>query len=202
MSISGLFLSKTSKCDIQIWVFSIPPSPSCHCRRSPTAPASGAYYPISMYMPALLLTYVPVTKLNSEIESQSPRYYYSVSHQKGPADSKSGDSMEPDTHSSFTSFHGTIPPPTLPDNSEQAQEDSASQEKQTKQNPESIDWTVYSPNVARGNLDRPEDSKDPRKLVGWTASSHKTAETVPWMSTTKPQPVMDSGGYVLKDNEA
>ena len=74
--------------------------------------------------------------------------------------------------------------------------------------PSNTNWTVYSPNVTRGNLGGDLDSRDPRTSVGWNAdatAAHRSEALEPWVSTTQQQsaPANDgSWGWSTKDDEA
>jgi len=66
------------------------------------------------------------------------------------------------------------------------------------------DWTVHSPNIARGNLDSEQDPKDPRTYVGWregASPEKRLKDPAPWMSSTEQQPFMWSVGSVENDDE-
>lgn len=89
-------------------------------------------------------------------------------------------------------------PPLIPvgeDAPEQPDEESG------QQNPADSSWTVYSPNVLRGNLDNDKDySNDVRMDVGW--NSEVTAKqrgekdaAMPWMSKFYQQPYMFPSGW-------
>ncbi len=85
-------------------------------------------------------------------------------------------------------------PPLIPvgeDAPEKPDEDSG------QQNPPDPSWTVYSPNVLRGNLDNDKDySNDVRMSVGWNSEvtgkqrGEKAAADMPWMSQFHQQPYM------------
>ena len=67
-------------------------------------------------------------------------------------------------------------------------------------NPPDTNWTAHTLNILRGNLDRQENSNDPRTHVGW--SEDPTGRVIgPWMSTTEQQPLM-WGENSEKDDEA
>lgn len=85
---------------------------------------------------------------------------------------------------------------------EQHQEQGQDASEQSRSPPDT-NWTVYSMNVSRGNLNRPEDPNDPRTNVGWSANpTAGVVGSMPWMSSTEQQPFMWSGGYVENDDEA
>lgn len=102
--------------------------------------------------------------------------------------------MDPGFYRQMTDVMGSVPP-----RPEISQEDLAKvgDPSARKSTPET-NWTVYSPNVLRGNMDPMKDlsSNDPRMSVGWKAKdseSQRDAETEqptvgPWMSTTQQQP--------------
>lgn len=106
--------------------------------------------------------------------------------------------MDPDAYRQMRSLMKD-PTPYIPVNEQEQGQDTSGQA-----GPLSDDnWTVYSMNVTRGNLNRPEDPNDPRTNIGWRATpTAGRAGDTPWMSTTERQPFMWSGGYVEKDDEA
>lgn len=77
-------------------------------------------------------------------------------------------------------------------------------EESEQQNPADSNWTVYSPNVLRGNLDSKKDfSNDVRMSVGWNsevAASPKRKDQMAWMSTFAQQPLFS--GWGSADDEA
>jgi hypothetical protein len=69
-----------------------------------------------------------------------------------------------------------------------------------EQNPADGSWTVYSPNVLRGNLDNDKDyNTDVRMSVGWnseaTAKERGEKPARPWMSEFAQQPYMFRSGW-------
>jgi hypothetical protein len=81
-------------------------------------------------------------------------------------------------------------PPLIPVG-EDAQENPR-EEGSGEQNPAASNWTVYSPNVLRGNLDNDEDyHNDVRMSVGWNSEAtvkHKEKGPMPWLSEFVHQP--------------
>lgn len=104
--------------------------------------------------------------------------------------------MDPGFYRNMSEVMGNVPP-----RPELSEEDLARVgDPSVPQNP---DWTVYSQNVLRGNLEPMEDLNpdDPRMSVGWKAKeAEKEAEMKtpsagaepkrPWMSATQQQPFM------------
>jgi hypothetical protein len=78
-------------------------------------------------------------------------------------------------------------------------------EESGQQNPAEGNWTVYSPNVLRGNLDNDKDfNNDVRMSVGWNSnvtSKQREMEPRAWMSTFAQQPYFPSG-WGSSDDEA
>jgi hypothetical protein len=69
-----------------------------------------------------------------------------------------------------------------------------------EQNPADGSWTVYNPNVLRGNLDNDKDyHTDVRMSVGWnseaTAKERGEKPARPWMSEFAQQPYMFPSGW-------
>ena len=85
-------------------------------------------------------------------------------------------------------------PPLIP-TGEDAPE--STNQESAQQNPADSSWTVYSPNVLRGNLDNDKDySNDVRMNVGWnsdvTAKQRGEKAPMPWMSEFHQQPYLPS----------
>jgi hypothetical protein len=83
-----------------------------------------------------------------------------------------------------------LPPQATVDERPQEQ---ALNETSGQSRPADTNWTVYSMNVSRGNLDQLEDPDDPRMHVGWRedATNYSRGDKArPWMSTTHQQPFM------------
>jgi hypothetical protein len=77
-------------------------------------------------------------------------------------------------------------------------------EESDKSTPSDTSWTVYSPNVTRGNFNKEKDN-DPRMTAGWHSpgkehSVKNQKKSMPWMAPGEawPQPPVWEGA---KDNE-
>jgi hypothetical protein len=100
-------------------------------------------------------------------------------------------------YSGMESVMGKLPPyiPVGEDAPEKPDEESG------QPNPAGPSWTVYSPNVLRGNLDNDKDySNDVRMNVGWnsevTAKQRGEKDSdMPWMSKFYQQPYMFPNGW-------
>jgi hypothetical protein len=88
--------------------------------------------------------------------------------------------------------------PPIPD-TRQLEEEAA----QSKSPPD-VNWTVFSPDISRGNLDKGIDHNDSRMSVGWNAAStaaNRQTEEMPW-TISDPQPVSYSRFHSPKEDEA
>ena len=103
------------------------------------------------------------------------------------------------------SVEGTLPTyiPTgeAPYDSETNHPDTGSR---SHQKPAGDQWTVYSPNVLRGNLDSDKDhSNDVRMNVGWNSevTAVQRGKDMPWMSTFAQQPYLFPSGWAASHDE-
>lgn len=76
------------------------------------------------------------------------------------------------------------------------------------ENQDKTDWTVYSMNISRDNLDKEQDPNDPRTHVGWKEGQSKAMNAAQsedsnssWISTTEQQPLMSWVGTPTTDNQ-
>lgn len=97
--------------------------------------------------------------------------------------------MDPGFYRSMTDVMGRVP--AQPEISEEALAQVG--DPSARKSPPDNNWTVYSPNVLRGNLDPMKDlsSDDPRMSVGWKPKDAET-EAIPdlggqSMPVTSPQ---------------
>jgi hypothetical protein len=112
--------------------------------------------------------------------------------------------MEPGAYNyhGMDTFMGKLPPliPVGDDPPENTEHESG------QQNPPESRWTVYSPNVLRGNLDGDEESSnDVRMKVGWNSEAtarQRGKEPMPWMSTFAQQPFLFASGWDASNDEA
>jgi len=84
---------------------------------------------------------------------------------------------------------------------EEQQPDRMDTSSGSKSAPPDTNWTVYGPDVSRGNLreiPNQVDESDPRMRVGWASESSKGVGEMGWMSSRDQQPLLWSMG----DDEA
>ncbi|CZR68371.1 uncharacterized protein PAC_18270 [Phialocephala subalpina] len=118
--------------------------------------------------------------------------------------------MDPGFYRQMTDVMGLVPKrPEIPEEALANVGDPSA-----RKTPPDTNWTVYSPNVTRGNLEQMQDlsSEDPRMSVGWKANESGTQEepeTGGWMSSTEQQPFMGNWTgevsmhrYMVVDSEA
>ena len=115
--------------------------------------------------------------------------------------------MEPEVYKRFNSFMVDLPHQVPVDEKPEQALDQSMAELSEQSGPSDTNWTVYSPNVTRGNLQRELDSSDPRMSVGWNAdatAAQRSKNPGLWMSTTQQQPLMADTGFwewAPKDDE-
>lgn len=77
-------------------------------------------------------------------------------------------------------------------------------EESDKTPPSETSWTVYSPNVTRGNFNRKKDS-DPRMTAGWHSPGKNVGmqNPMPWVAPGEawPQPPMWGEGTGKESEE-
>lgn len=106
--------------------------------------------------------------------------------------------MEPSpcNYKSMTSFIAKLPPLIPVDEEPQSEPMSEPSRAQAEAD---NNWTVYSANVLRGNLEGevPLSDDDPRANFGWRANLYALQQRgnnpTPWMSSTEQQPMFSSG---------
>jgi hypothetical protein len=97
--------------------------------------------------------------------------------------------MDPEFYramNSVSSRQSKVPLPNIPDPPQQGEQSNAYES-----------WTVFSPQIARGNF-QPVDPNDPRLSVGWRGQREPP---MPWGTAVQPQPFMWSGEQTQNDNE-
>ena len=115
--------------------------------------------------------------------------------------------MEPEVYKRFNSFMVDLPHQVPVDEQPEQALDQSMAESSEQSRPSDTSWTVYSPNVTRGNLQRELDSSDLRMSVGWNAdatAAQRSKNPGSWMSTTQQQPLMADTGFwewAPKDDE-
>lgn len=96
--------------------------------------------------------------------------------------------MDPEFYRSMNSVTGRqskVPLPPIPD-----------PQQQPEQGQPHDTWTVFSPQIARGNL-QPVDPDDPRMSVGWKEPVKQVP--LPWGTNVQPQPFMWSAEQTNDD---
>ena len=113
--------------------------------------------------------------------------------------------MEPGAYNykGIETFMGKLPP-LIPVGEDPPQENTV--QESGEQHPPESRWTVYSPNILRGNLDsdKPLDN-DVRMSVGWNSEAtarQRGSEPMPWMSTFAQQPFLFASGWDTTSDEA
>jgi len=111
--------------------------------------------------------------------------------------------MEPGAYKGKESFMGKLPQ-LIPAGNDPLEN---TEQEMGQQNPPESHWTVYSPNVLRGNLGSgTEFNNDVRMSVGWNSEATAKQETgmqpMPWMSTFTQQPFLFASGWDAGNDEA